>query len=85
MTERLEWQPIATDPNDGAYRFYGLHVTGPTGYTWFEAHYVALDDTGQLLLASGDNFDDWAYDDFEVWSPAPPQPRADGVSEQETK
>ena len=71
-----EWQPISTDPNDGAYRFYGLYVTNnKTGFRWFEAHYVALDDGGQLLHPSGDNFDDWAYDDFEVWAPAPPLPK----------
>lgn len=81
MTERMEWQPIASAPLDGAFRFYGLYVTyRQTGFRWFEAHYVALDSEIGLISPSGDGFSDWSYEDFEVWAPAP-MPPADGVAE----
>jgi hypothetical protein len=67
-----EWQPMATEPNDGEFRLYGLFVTNNVnGFTWFETHYVALNDDGQLVEPSGDNFDDWAFDDFKVWADVP--------------
>lgn len=67
----MKWQPMATEPNDGKFRLYGLHVTNRSGFTFFEAHYVALNDDGQLIEPSGDNFDDWAFDDFIVWADVP--------------
>lgn len=70
------WRPIETAPNDSAFRWYGLHVTHASGYSWFEAHYVQHDDDGQMRLPSGDDFSDWAYDDFECWAPAPAPPLA---------
>lgn len=72
----MNWQPIETAKRDCNFRFYGLHVTQTNGFTWFEAHYVAEDSQGQMIQPSGDNFDDWAYEDFEVWcdAPAPPEP-----------
>jgi hypothetical protein len=74
-----EWQPMETEPGDGAFRFYGLHCEhNRTGFKWFEVHYVALDDTGQLVEPSGDSFSTWAYDDFEVWCEAPLPPLAAG-------
>lgn len=70
-----EWQPMTSEPNDGKFRFYGLFVEhNKTGFEWFEAHYVAQNDDGQLILPSGDNFDDWAFDDFTVWADAPTPP-----------
>lgn len=69
-----EWQPMNTEPNDGAFRFYGLHCKSADGFEWFEAHYVSLNNEGQLVLPSGDNFDDWAFADFECWVPAPTPP-----------
>jgi len=68
----IAWQTMDTEPNDGAFRLYGLFVTNnQTGFTWFEVHYVALDYEG-LKHPSGDNFDDWGFDDFVCWAPAPP-------------
>lgn len=68
------WRDIATAPNDSSFRWYGLHVQHTAGHGWFEAHYVCHDDDGQMRLPSGDNFDDWAFIDFEVWAPAPLPP-----------
>lgn len=68
------WQDISTAPNDSDFRFYGLHVNHKDGSSWFEAHYVAWDDDGNMVLPSGDNFDDWAYSDFEFWAPSPALP-----------
>lgn len=68
------WRTIESAPNDSAFRWYGLHVQHRSGYEWFEAHYVSHDDDGQMRLPSGDNFDDWAFSDFEVWCEAPPVP-----------
>lgn len=79
MTERQEWQPIATAPNDGSFRLYGLHVRSrslPAG--WFEVYYLALDEDGALLETSGDPFGTWTYDDFEVWADAPAPPSNNG-------
>lgn len=70
------WQEISTAPNDGDCRWYGLHVTHKSGNEWFEAHYISHDDDGQMRLPSCDNFDDWAFSDFEVWCDAPPPPVA---------
>jgi hypothetical protein len=70
-----EWHPIARDPRDGKFRFYGLFVKNErTGFKWFEAYYVAEDDDGQLIDSSGDHFSDWTMDDFQFWADAPPQP-----------
>jgi len=68
------WMPILTALNDGDFRFYGLHVSHTNGSSWFEAHYLCWDDDGVMRLPSGDNFDDWAYSDFEFWLPAPAPP-----------
>ena len=69
-----EWHPMPA-PRDGNFRFYGLHVSNNrTGFRWFEAHYVAEDDTGQMVEPSGDSFSDWSFEDFEVWADAPSLP-----------
>lgn len=74
-----DWQPIGTDPQDGSYRLYGLHLRNREGLRWFEAYYVALDTVeGTVLTPSGDIFSDWDYTDFEVWADAPQPPS--GVS-----
>lgn len=54
-----DWQPMTTEPGDGAFRLYGLHVKNKTGFAWFEAHYVARA---------------WSFEDFEVWADAPQPP-----------
>lgn len=72
MSDLVTWQPMDTEPNDGEFRLYGLYVhSNVSDQWWFEVHYVAMDDGGQLVLPSGDNFDDWAFDDFICWAPAP--------------
>jgi len=79
-----EWQPMNTEPNDGAFRLYGLHVYNIShniSHSWLEIHYVALNEEGQLILPSGDNFDDWAFNDFECWAPAPRDPLKSGDSQ----
>ena len=75
------WQPMATEPRDNRFRLYGLNVTNNrTGFTWFEVHYVAQDDDGQMVEPSGDAFSDWSYDDFEVWADAPQPPQSDATT-----
>ncbi len=72
-----DWQPIAAAPRDGRFCLYGLHVRNAAGFRWFEAHYVALNDDGELIEPWGDAFSTWHYDDFEVWADVP-QPLSDG-------
>lgn len=69
-----EWQPMQNEPGDGAFRLYGLHVRNRSGFVWFEAHYVARDDGGQMIEPSGDSFASWSFEDFEVWAEAPEPP-----------
>lgn len=70
-----EWQPMSSEPGDGNFRFYGVHVQNKSGFKWFEAHYVARDDeTGEMISPSGDHFSEWSYEDFEVWADAPQPP-----------
>jgi hypothetical protein len=71
-TAGQEWRDISSEPNDGKFRFYGLHVQHDGLGRVFEAHYIAMDEDGQLILPGGDNFDDWHFTDFEVWCDAPP-------------
>jgi hypothetical protein len=80
-----EWQDISTAPNDSVFRWYGLQVKHAKGHEWFEAHYVSHDDDGEMRLPSGDNFDDWAFSDFEFWCDAPPPPVAVIAEERTTK
>jgi hypothetical protein len=69
-----QWQPIETDPGDGSFHFYGLHVVNPR-HKWFEVYYLARDEVdGEMIQSSGDPFSEWSFEDFEVWSPAPVQP-----------
>jgi hypothetical protein len=67
-----EWQPIETEPSDGDYRLYGLHVRG-IGDEWLEIHYLAWGDGGNMIDAAGDYFSEWSHSDFEFWAPAPEQ------------
>jgi len=72
----MEWQPISTLDHDrlDEFRLYGLFVySGPL--EWFEVHYVALDDTGQLVEPSGDSFTGWNLEDFEFWTDVPEVPK----------
>ena len=71
------WQPISTEPNDGDFRFYGLWVKHKDGSEWFEVHYLAWEDGGDLIMASNDVFGDWSHSDFEFWAPAPAVPSRD--------
>lgn len=68
------WNPMDTEPRDGAFRLYGIHVKHINGSEWFEVHYVAKDDDGQMIEPSGDAFSDWSFEDFEVWADAPSPP-----------
>lgn len=72
----MDWQKMDTEPNDGNFRLYGLHVKNRAGYRWFEVHYIRVDDDGTLIEPSGDNFSTWEYDDFEVWANVPQPPAA---------
>lgn len=72
-----EWHKIGSEPRDGNFRFYGLHVTNKRGFRWFEVWYVVMGEGGTLLDSSGDVFSTWSYDDFEVWADVP-QPPTDG-------
>lgn len=79
MGTSVEWQPMSTEPCDGRFRLYGLHVALRSGFRWFEVHYVARDEEGQLLHPSGDSFSDWQFSDFEVWADAPQPPVQDDL------
>lgn len=68
------WQDIASAPNDSDFRWYGLHVKHRGGHEWFEAHYIAHDDNGQMIEPNGDGFTDWSFENFEFWCNAPPLP-----------
>ena len=68
------WQPMATEPGDGAFRLYGLHVRNKTGFEGFEVHYVARNDEGEMVEPSTDSFTPWSFEDFEVWADAPQPP-----------
>lgn len=69
-----DWQPMATEPGDGAFRLYGLHVKNKTGFEWFEVHYVARNDEGEMVEPSTDSFTAWSFEDFEVWADAAQPP-----------
>jgi hypothetical protein len=72
-----QWQPIATEPNDGNYRLYRLTVNHRDGTSWGEVHYLAWEDGGDMIDASGDKFSDWSHSDFEHWAEAPSMPSAE--------
>jgi hypothetical protein len=80
-----EWQPIATEPNDGDFRLYGLHVSHRSGHQWFEVHYLAWEDGGDMIDPAGDTFSDWCHSDFEFWAPAPKMPVSVCAEEGTTK
>jgi hypothetical protein len=73
-----EWQDIETAPKDGRFRLYGLTVNSSRIGEFFEAHYLALTEDGELVHPSGDLFDDWHYNDFEVWADIPQPPNGSG-------
>jgi hypothetical protein len=66
-----EWQSMYTAPTDGDFYLYGLTVKHRDGRSWFEVHYLALINGGDMIEASGDIFTEWSHSDFEYWSPAP--------------
>ena len=71
------WQPIETEPGDGNFRFYGLHIVSKQ-MTWFEAYYLARNEEGEMVQTCGDPFSEWSFEDFEVWAPAPVPPEQRG-------
>lgn len=65
-----DWKQLPA-PGDGKFRLYGLTVNHKESDQFFECYYLAIDEGGDLVHPSGDVFDDWSLNDFEVWADAP--------------
>ena len=79
-----EWQPIETAPEEGVLHLRGLWVytlnsAGKKFPAYFQADCGVMNDDGDFVSASGDDFG-WSADDYDWWMPmpqaAPPTPDA---------
>ena len=70
----MEWQPIETDPDDGALHLRGLWVThNRTGARWWEVIAGRVDDTGDFVDHDGNS--PWRKEDYSHWAPIPEPPK----------